>query len=101
MRSKPISGKFHTPVQRNRQVGARAPSIAETPLTQVDLRPTSTDSESTPKIPQNPVQIWVDFRVDPDFPPAQSRVSSMNVLRQFAKRNRVSSFCTQLAYTPV
>ena len=53
----------------NRQVGARAPSIAETLLTQVDLRPTSTDSESTPKIPQNPVRIWADFRDDPDFPP--------------------------------
>ena len=68
--------KFHTPVQRNRQVGARAPSIAETLPTQVDLRPTSTDSESTPKIPQNPVRIWADFRDDPDFPPAKYEFSS-------------------------
>ena len=92
---------FHTPVQPTSKSGLELRALPQPPLTQVDLRPTSTDSESTPKIPQNPVRIWVDFRVDPDFPPAQSRVSSMNVLRQFAKRNRVSSFCTQLAYTPV
>ena len=43
------------------QVGARAPWIAGTPITQVDLRPTSTDSESTPENPQNPVRNRTDF----------------------------------------
>jgi hypothetical protein len=47
--------------------------LQECPITQVDLRPTSTDSESTPKIPQNPVRIWVDFRDDPDPPAARAR----------------------------
>ena len=58
------------------QVGARAPWIAGTPITQVDLRPTSTDSESTPQNPQNPVRNRVDFRDDPDSPPTESAFSS-------------------------
>ena len=86
--------QFHTSVQHNQQVGARAASIAETPITQVDLRPTSTDSESTPNVPQNPVRIWVDFRDGPNSPPAQSRVSSMNVLRQFASFDFETTFHT-------
>ena len=36
----------------------------------------STDSESTPKNPQNPVRNRVDFRDDPDSPPTESAFSS-------------------------
>ena len=57
----------------NRQVGARAPSIAETPITQVDLRPTSTDSESTPQNPKNPVRNRVVFDLTRTSPPANAR----------------------------
>eukprot|EP00964_Phaeocystis_antarctica_P028995 scaffold16334_cov97-Phaeocystis_antarctica.AAC.2 len=35
------------------------------PTNTVDLRPTSTDSESTPKNPKKPVRNRVDFRADP------------------------------------
>jgi hypothetical protein len=62
---------------------------------------TSTDSESTPKNPQNPVRNRTDFRPDPDFPPAESRVSSMNVLRQIAITLQVWPIHTQLAHTAV
>ena len=68
-------------------VDCRNPDYTGRPST-----PTSTDSESTPPNPKNPVRNRVDSRVDPDSPP--SRGSSMNMLRQNSITMQVWSFHT-------
>ena len=78
------------------QVGARAPSVAGTPITQVDLRPPSTDSESTPKIPKIQFEIGSIFEGPTRTAPPPQVASFVNE-RASSKRNHDASLANSYA----